>query len=467
MAYVAEFEHDIFVSYASVDNELEASVEAGWISLFRQTLEVALARKLGRSSSAKFWFDKPNLTHTGTLGPEIEQAVGRSAILLVFLSSGYLASDWCRMERELFLRVHSQSDYAKRIFLIHIDDVARPHEFANILGFKCWQKAPDSETVQTIGRPKPNPELDRNYYSLIADVAQELANVLSALNQPVSARPPVAAGDSRDCVYLAETTDDLEEQRDLMRRFLDQSGIPVLPKEYYPRGPDEYRAAVERDMAHCRIFVQLASALPGKRPAGLPQGYVRLQHECAAGLRILQWRSPDLSLATVTDPSQREFLEGPDMVAVGIDEFKRMTLEEYRRKKRKPLEPGPLRLVFVSAHDADLGLARELVNSCQDAGYTAALAARVGTQTEMREDFERWVSSCDAILLVYESCTPFWVRDQALEVFRSVRLRSTPPPTLSIYQKPPPPAKTDIDIRWPGIQYLRSPADLPKLFSEA
>jgi len=103
---------------------------------------------------------------------------------------------------------------------------------------------------------------------------------------------------TRPSVYLAEATDDIDDLRSGVARFLDQSGLDVLPASYYPRAPAEFEASVRQDLAKCGLFIQLLSATAGKKTEDLPLGYVGLQHQIAQqnGIPILQWRDPDLAL---------------------------------------------------------------------------------------------------------------------------------------------------------------------------
>jgi hypothetical protein len=57
MAYIPPFEHDIFISYAHVDNQTASQKEDGWVDCFHKHLEVRLAKKLGRMGLVEIWRD--------------------------------------------------------------------------------------------------------------------------------------------------------------------------------------------------------------------------------------------------------------------------------------------------------------------------------------------------------------------------------------------------------------------------
>src|ERR671915_1255769 len=120
MAFVPGHKYDVFVSYAHVDNLPLAGAGTAWVSTLIQNLKVLLARKLGRDL-AEIWMD-PRLVGNVPLTPAILDSLGETATLLVILSTGYLASEWCQREKNQFLRLAEQRQHAgSRIFLVGIN----------------------------------------------------------------------------------------------------------------------------------------------------------------------------------------------------------------------------------------------------------------------------------------------------------------------------------------------------------
>ena len=90
----------------------------------------------------------------------------------------------------------------------------------------------------------------------------------------------------RVTVYLAEVTEDLEDQRDEVKRYLIQSGCQVVPQSYYSRAPDAFRLAARADLNRSALCVQLLSGLAGPKLADDQPSPVGLQWECASTLKI-------------------------------------------------------------------------------------------------------------------------------------------------------------------------------------
>src|SRR5215510_8622094 len=101
-----KFEHDIFISYAHIDNESMYGSEHGWIALLHKGLGIRLAQLLGRES--RIWRDS-RLTHTDPFPPDVLKQLSRAALLVSVLSPRYVNSDWCLRELNEFHKLAVKS----------------------------------------------------------------------------------------------------------------------------------------------------------------------------------------------------------------------------------------------------------------------------------------------------------------------------------------------------------------------
>src|SRR4051812_10933563 len=102
MPYVPGFEYDLFISYASDDNERSAVEE------FAATLERHISDNLVNCFSPKekirTYFDRQRLgTQTAVNWEEqLKTAASSAAILVPLISPNYLSSSYCSKERSWF-----------------------------------------------------------------------------------------------------------------------------------------------------------------------------------------------------------------------------------------------------------------------------------------------------------------------------------------------------------------------------
>ena len=79
---VPGFKHDVFISYAHVDNQsARGEEERGWVDVFHRALKVELEQELGEKR-VHVWQDHRELQQKGRLPSELEQAVSTSGVLV-------------------------------------------------------------------------------------------------------------------------------------------------------------------------------------------------------------------------------------------------------------------------------------------------------------------------------------------------------------------------------------------------
>src|ERR1035438_4570644 len=104
MPYVPGFDYDIFLSYASDDNDQGAVAE------FESALEKHISDNLVNCSSPKeklsIYFDRKRLAPKTAVNweEELKTAASSSAVLVPLLSANYLSSAYCTKERDWFSR---------------------------------------------------------------------------------------------------------------------------------------------------------------------------------------------------------------------------------------------------------------------------------------------------------------------------------------------------------------------------
>jgi hypothetical protein len=463
--FVPRYEHDIFISYAHVDNEPIPGAEEGWVSTLVRGLKTLLAQRLGRSDAFSLWMDYRLSLHE-PVTPEIMATIGKTATLVVVLSPGYLASEWCQREKNAFLQIVGERPrHGSRVFVVERDKIEesdRPSEFMDLLGYRFWVEGGECRTPHILGEPRPNPNDPKcqSYYDRLNDLSHDLAEELKRLKNMVESPYSAAVRevvDTRPAVFLAEVTDDLVIQRDEVKRYLDQAGLRVRPEaQLYFSEPDAFLKAVDKNLEECKIFVQLLSGLTGRRCSDR-SSYISLQHQRAlkAGKQILQWRSPSLDLESIMDKDHCNFLEGETVLAVGLEEFKREIVERALYKPAPRVNPV-CTLVFLDATREDDSLAREIVRVMEKNEIGYVLPLRSGHPSDIRKDLEECLLDSDGVIIVYGTVTPVWAREQLRYCRKIMYKREQPLKAIAVYEGPSEP-KDPLNIALPGMQIIQCP----------
>jgi hypothetical protein len=217
MAFVPLSKHDVFVSYAVVDNGQPLGKPHGWVTAFVDELELELARCLGRKE-LDLWLDRKRLSCNDVFSCEINAELRRSAVMVILYSQGYLESPWCRREREIFFQaMQGRHDSDRRLFLVEIDRVEsdrRPDELRRINYLRFWEETSDDNPIR-FGCPVPNPswESHQSFYRQVAMLGRQVASQLRRLKllEQGSERTEGVSHATHDgpLVFLADAADDV------------------------------------------------------------------------------------------------------------------------------------------------------------------------------------------------------------------------------------------------------------------
>jgi len=430
MPYLTGYKHDIFVSYAHNDNQPLVSGEEGWVKTLINHLRVRTVEKVG-NNALDIWMDY-ELAGNSPVTSTITDALSDSAVLLFVTSESYLASGWCRNELNAFLKNSVQDrkrDALKKLFMVSRDKIDRfrlPEPLRDLIGYQFWKE--NAGRPMPLGFPLPQRN-DMEYWSALNTISVEIADTLKGLQQGPAA-PPQAG----PIVHLAEVTEDLEPLRYELEAYLKQAGIWTSPSTYYPRDAiKSFQDAVEGDLKRSKLFVQLLSAIPGRKPADLPQGFTGLQYQLAqvAQKEILQWRSPSLDLDSVADPEHRKLLAGSMVIAEGFEVFKQRVRQRAlvpQEETRRPLKQQ--KLIFINTESGDRQIAERIANCITRKGFGIVLSRETSIRKELRERLEE----CDGAIIIYASSLAKWVVRQQGYIRKILQELKPPPPTVVIYE---------------------------------
>jgi len=371
------------------------------------------------------------------------------------MSPAYVHSSWCARERNAFLDITRDRVADGRIFLVSSLDVPvseRPAEFGDLIGFPFFVNDAETGVPRSLGDPDPaEPAFLKQIYGLSFRLANELTRLAKRSSAETSER---AAAPNAGSVFVARSTDDLEDREDEVRNFLIQAGIAVPPRrQYMQTDAGSFEAAVRADLEPSKVFVQLLSTARGpETPFGGSKRLPFLQWEVAQklGKKIVLWRDRTIDPSTVTNPEHRQLLDSA--IACPIEELKRTIAEEVKREPPRPPVPQAGVMVFVDSEKGDQALAKEVGTALASQGISCYWSLNDGTIEEARKDLEANLLDCNGVVIVYGSGERTWVRER-LRLGEKVLIRRANRPVLAICQGPPP-KKGDLNLAVPDIQFM-------------
>ena len=466
------YEHDLFISYAHIDNQPLTAEQQGWVTRFHATLAAQLSMRLG--STAHIWRDD-KLRGNDVFTDEIVQQFGRTALLVSVLTPRYLASDWCRRELAAFCDEAARSGglapgNKARVFKVVktpvADQATLPPQVRDTKGYEFFT---DCDGAPLELDPAYGVRFSEAYFRMVAVLAWELSQQLKTLqaDPAQAANDAMPAPETGPMVYLAECTADRREARAVLEAELTLHGLRVLPDRPLPRDDEaRYLADCAAMLARCALSIHLVGGVYGAVPDGQGDKSITvLQNELAARqchsakLTRLIWL-PEGTAST--QPQQQAFLRslleddeaqfGADLLTGDIEQLKAAMHATLKKLAKPPPaavvvdEDGnrPAPLVYLLCDQRDRKATVPLRRWLRDQGITVALPAFEGGAAAVREANERLVASCDALLLFYGAGDEAWKRTTDSELLKRRGQRAGPPPLFTWLAEPATPDKDDL-----------------------
>ncbi len=428
-----DFENDLFISYAHIDNEPLTEGQKGWISQFHRDLENRLGQLYGQSP--RIWRDE-KLQGNDLFAEEIVSQFPKVALLVSVLSPRYVKSEWCIRELRSFCQAAKQTGGVQvgaksRLFKVIKTPIPReqhPEELQPLLGYEFYREDPSGrfrEFSRLFG-----PDAERNYWIKLDDLAQDIYRLLDNFNQgtaKVSLQRESAAGPT---VYLAAATHDLTEARDNIRRELQQYGCEILPDSPLPYTP-EFQAAVQESLAHCQLSIHLIGERYGAIPEGETDSIIALQHQLAVARSQAEpaftpvvWTPPRLEPQESRQAAFVKTLQDEGaLLQVSLEDLK-----DLIQDKLNPQSPASdsvegesdLVQVYLICDQRDLTHAdktlEQLENHLWDQGFEVIPALFDGDEAAVRQYHQTSLRDCDAAILYYGQGSELWLRTQLGEL---------------------------------------------------
>lgn len=434
MSFLPGFEDDIFISYSHIDNQPLTDGQQGWISDFHRALETRLSQLL--VPEPKVWRD-PKLAGNDYFEDKLIGRIPRIAILISVISPRYISSEWCIREMKEFYRVAESRggvriDDKSLIFKVIKTPVSvenQPQEVKGVLGYEFFHFEKETGRLRELN-PEVDPDSKRNYWRKLDDLAYDIHELLMRLKRVETKAAPLIE-DRGISVYLAETTFDLRDERDSIRRELQQRGYTVLPDGTLPSNATDFEEEVRAYLERCKLSIHLIGENYGDVPKGETKSHVYMQNLIAAersrdpGFSRLIWMPVELK---ATDPRQVEFInylqrdsaaqQGADLLQTNIEELKQVINDKLTIKKEviqpaaaAPTEDGPPHIYLICDRD-DVDSVAPLRDYLYDLGYEPILPSLDGIETEIREDHKENLLWCDACLIYYGAASGAWLRSK-------------------------------------------------------
>jgi hypothetical protein len=452
------FDCDAFISYTHIDNVSLVDGSKGWITNLHRALEIRVGQLMGETP--EIWRD-PKLMGNDVFENTLVEQLQRVAVLVTVVSPRYVKSEWTRRELVEFWKAAEAQGGVKfhdkaRIFKVLKTPIPRqmdPPELQPLLGYEFFHV--DTET----GRVRELDEIfglqaQKDFWMKLDDLAHDIAALLEVLQgESLEALQGVQAT-RKEAVFLAETTADLKEQREAIRRDLQQHGYTVLPARGLPLVASEMKASLEEDLAQCRMSIHPIGKNYGLVPEGSNVSLLEIQNELAiergkrggfvrllwipAGLQVEDDRQAKVIQQFRMDPRMQV---GADLLETFFEDLETVIHDRLREERpkiaqqesKRETEDGSRGQIYLIYDQRDSAIATQYADALFDQGFEILHPTFEGDEAEVRQWHEENLRVCNGVLIFFGSTNEGWVRRKLREVQKSVGYgRTGPLPAITI-----------------------------------
>jgi hypothetical protein len=323
-----------------------------------------------------------------------------------------------------------------------------------LIGYDFFKTDPDTGRVRELDEVF-GPEAQRDFWLKLDDLAHDIVALLEVLEQTTpGVQTPEATPAPTDSVFLAETTSDLREMRESLRRGLQQQGYTVLPDRAVPYVADEADAAIREDLARCAMAIHPIGRKYGLVPEGATQSLVEMQYELSTSRAAEQpfarlvWIPSGLQ---IDDPRQVRLVErlrldprigdNADLLESSFEDLRTSVLDWLKKDRtQKPsAAQGPEIAgrtppkLYVIADPRDSAAAAAMMAALFEQQLEVLPPIFDGDETEIREYHEESLAQCDGVLLFYGAANELWLRRKLRELQKAAGFgRTKPQPRVAI-----------------------------------
>ena len=451
---------DIVISCAEIDDVPIAPGTPGWISLFQRNLKVRLEQLVGDHVSVA---SLPMPPGKPLAGDTLTSVADQTTTVVSVVSPPFTKSEACWRGLEAFWRRAQELgnllvQNKPRLFKVvktpvdyHDLPVNVTKVLEQLMAFEFYERDPESGRWREYDGAFGDSAL-QHYHEKIYDLAVEIAAVLRVLQNSESHRAAVA---ERQRVFLAETTSDVQAERDRMRRELLEQGYEVLPDQPLPLVASELAETVQAQLEICDLAIHMVGERYGLVPEDADVSLVALQNRLAAeasaakGLRRVIWMRKGLQ---PRDERQKLFLReivedtsaqhGADVVEDTLENLKDIVHAVLSRAQvPAPPDGAPLERVarvYLLCDGKDEAAVEPLEDYLFEHQIEAIVPEFAGDEAAVAEVHLRNLQDCDAVLVYYGSAPRSWVDIKLREVLKAAGYRDGRPIEVqAVYVAPP------------------------------
>jgi len=430
------FEHDIFIGYAAANgNENKLTTE--WTLKFCEYLSI-LMNRLFEKKPTILLHDDLRARQT-MLGENIRDVFANTAVFVTILSPEFTKSPvYLNDLEEVFKSAYhgvDDVDHRKtRIFKVNVSpsvndlfDCLKDEQSYNFFEINQYSKKP--VTFELNRKNGPHEKFWPKLVDLAYDIAETLKE-LSGANEETGHRLEIPS------VFLAETSFDQTENRDMLKRELQHLGFRIMPLKPIPEEAEKAKAVIDQILRQSFMTIHLLGAWYGDFIKNSKYSFIDFQIKAVKDFNAVKenthkpyqviWIPNDIKL---TDQRQALYLKRlkrdeaqhlTEIVETPFEVFKTILnsrLKELIHPESKPLaEKNKLYVIYEKASSNRMN---EYINQLQSRGFEILESGDNGEDFFPLSTHIYNLLSADAVLIYKGDSTMDWLNSKIRDLVKA------------------------------------------------
>jgi len=443
------FEYDIFLSYTEKDNEKIPGYDAGWVDNFKKFLDTLISQLLHHH---------PKIITSKDIQDQTFDPFEKACVVIYLVSPEYISSGEFIKEAGYLRRLMNNPqemriDGKLRMFKASkaFVEADKYHPLLReLISYDLFMYDPFTGMMKEFNAFFGQ-DAEKTYWMRLVDLAYDIYKVIY-YNQSMAHSPDLKhkSSDSMpdECVYLADTGNDLLIQKNIVRRELERHGYRVLPEQFLSSEVAETSDRIKSDLSKCRLSIHLIGEsftddnLEDREEVRLMklENQIAIDHSNAkkngTPFRRLIWIPQDINyiddkqqILMDTFISDTESMNGAEVLKIPIEEFKSLIKRELASIKDEKghtyfipdadLSSDSGKNIYVIVDAVDIGKCQPIVNYLKKSGYDVLLPMFEGDIMEVRSKHRANLNACDSCLIFSDLVSEQWIKSKVLDILKA------------------------------------------------
>lgn len=443
---------DVIISYAQADDKPYPNARGGWVSNFRKNVTVRVEQLLGESVKIV-----PLAANREEVMDEtLVDSVGSAKTLVSVISPAFTKVKDCQRIIERFADVIEKKEQTSRLISVvktPVADEGLPGELKNVFSrvreFEFFEQEPQTGKTRELDELSGE-ETRLKYFERIYDVADAIFDIIKSARRAENSQPLSRSAD-HPVVYLAETTSDLANDREVLVRELTAKRCIVLPDLPLPGNLAAIEVRVKQHLESASICIHPIGSVYGLIPEGSLESIVAIQYRIASTTDCPQiiWiprdrvikdsRQEDWIRMITSDPKQSEGIEIiEDRISTVKDVLLNRILSQTATLKLEQITNGMPPRLYLICDPTDEDRTAALEEYFYSHGVEVQFPSFQGEEEDCQAIHLSNLRNCDGAIIYFGSTTRHWVDFNARELIKATGYRdSNPIPVRAVFVAQP------------------------------